>query len=78
MTASYQITVNNHVTKGYPLTLTQKHVFWKIPESSLHHVEVAAAHTVHECRQEVCRQAAEEKANHYVVKSKWKQKCADK
>ncbi len=56
--ASYQITVNKKVTKEYLLTLTEKHIFWKIPESSLHHVKVTTAHTVHESWQEVCCQAA--------------------
>ena len=53
-----QLSVNMDVTNKYLLTLTEQHVLWKIPESSLYHVEVTAAHTVHESRQEVCCQAA--------------------
>lgn len=61
VTASYQITVNKNVAKEYPLTLTEKYVFWKIPESSLYHVEVTTAHTVHKGWQEVRCQATAEK-----------------
>lgn len=43
------------------LTLTQKNVFWQIPEGGLHHIKVPAAHAVHEGGQEVCCQAAAEK-----------------
>lgn len=53
----------------YPLTLTEKHILWKIPEGGLYHIEVTTAHTVHECWQEVCRQAAAQKT--YTITS-WK------
>lgn len=49
------------------LTLTEKHKLWKIPEGSLYHIEVATAHTVHECWQEVCCQAAAERT--YTITS---------
>ncbi len=61
LTAFYWISFNNNEMKESPLTLTEKNIFWKIPESCLHHVEVTTAHTVHEGWQEVCCQAAAEK-----------------
>lgn len=42
--------------------MTEKNVFRQVPEGRLHHIEVPAAHTVHEGRQEVCGQAAGETA----------------
>lgn len=44
------------------LTLTEQNVFRQVPEGRLHHVEVPAAHAVHEGGQEVCGQAAGERA----------------
>lgn len=44
------------------LTLAQEDVFRQVPEGRLHHIEVPAAHTVHEGRQEVRGQAAGERA----------------
>lgn len=49
-----------HEGCDHSLTLTEEHILWKIPEGSLYHVKVSAAHTVHECWQEVCSQAAAE------------------
>lgn len=47
--------------RAFPLTLAQEHVLREVPEGRLHHVEVAAAHAVHERGQEVSRQAAKVK-----------------
>lgn len=44
--------------------MAEKHIFWEVPQSSLHHVKVAAAHAVHESRQEVrCQAAVQKKKN---------------
>lgn len=40
--------------------MTEQNVLRQVPEGRLHHVEVPAAHAVHEGGQEVCGQAAGE------------------
>lgn len=46
--------------------MAQEHVLRKVPEGRLHHVEVSAAHAVHERGQEVSRQAAKVKKQNKI------------
>lgn len=59
-----QTVTQNSLERERGLTLTQKNVFWQVPEGRLHHVKVPAAHAVHEGGQKVCCQAASREGRH--------------